>query len=694
MKQQLKLQPLDLQFFDMTGDSVFIYDLDGNFKYLNRAAYETRGYNRTELLKKGLFGLVGPDYVHLLKDINQKVVGMGGLTIMATHLHKDNSLIPVEVCARPIEWDGRTLILSVVRDITEHKRAEKELEVAQHFLKIANAHTKMDAMLGEFVAEVQNLTDCAAVGLRVLDKEGNIPYQSYLGFSKEFYELENPLSIKSDQCMCINVIRGKTDPGLSFYSEGGSFYMNTTTHFLAEISEEEKGTTRNVCNQFGYETVAVVPIRFGGCILGVIHVADPREGMAPSETIRTLENIGIQLGIALHRVQVEEELEQYRSHLETMVKLRTNELRTANQQLIKGIKEHELAEEALKESRQRYHTLFNSGNDAIFVHHPTPDKRPGTFIEVNDIACTILGYTRDELLKLSPMDIVDSDKVKLSPEGIMAKLFEEKQVLYESGFISKDGKRIPVEVNIRLFELEGKPTVLTIARDTTMRKQAEKKIYENEREIRKLALAYVHAQEEERQWTALEMHDRVIQPLSTINHQMQYLQSIVSDNPQIKKAAARIVSLLNDTARETRQVMQGLYPTALSRYGLIHIMNDELAQLEKQMGCQVKMSVSSHLSLPQYVETTLFRIFHEALINVVKHSIAKNVRVSIKCTQNEAKMEIEDDGCGFDIMSTSRNKGPGGLLSMKRRTEIIGGNFKLSSAVEQGTKLTICVPLV
>ncbi|MBC8231522.1 hypothetical protein H8E77_18385 [bacterium] len=98
---------------------------------------------------------------------------------------------------------------------TERERAEEELRVSHRFLEIANRHIEMTPLLKEFVAEVKNFTGCVAVGIRLLDKEGNIPYEAYDGFSRRFYELESPLSIKSDrciwsdQCMCINVIRGQ-----------------------------------------------------------------------------------------------------------------------------------------------------------------------------------------------------------------------------------------------------------------------------------------------------------------------------------------------------------------------------------------------------------------------------------------------------------------------------------------------------
>jgi two-component sensor histidine kinase len=146
------------------------------------------------------------------------------------------------------------------------------------------------------------------VGIRLLDHEGNIPYQGYTGFSREFYERESPLSIRTDECMCISVITGKTDPGLPFFTPGGSFFMNGTSRFLASVPEEDKGRTRNVCNETGYESVALIPIRQGNAIIGLIHLADRQENKAPLRHVQVLEEVAVTMGAAIQRVAAEERL--------------------------------------------------------------------------------------------------------------------------------------------------------------------------------------------------------------------------------------------------------------------------------------------------------------------------------------------------------------------------------------------------
>lgn len=257
-----------------------------------------------------------------------------------------------------VECDHRTIVIRLVPivevgyvnlygcDVTERKRA-------RYFLEAANRHVEMMPLLEEFAAEVKKLTGCTAAGIRILDEDGGIPYQVYDGFSQEFYDLESPLSIQADRCMCTNVIKGETDTRLPFYTEGGSFWMNGTTQFLASVSEDREGETRNTCNAFGYETVVLVPIRLGSRILGLIHVADPRENAIPRDVVELLERIGMQLGTALQRVRAEEALRAANAELETRVQQRTAELETANKELKNEIAERQRLEREVLEISTR-----------------------------------------------------------------------------------------------------------------------------------------------------------------------------------------------------------------------------------------------------------------------------------------------------------------------------------------------------
>jgi PAS domain S-box-containing protein len=146
-------------------------------------------------------------------------------------------------------------------------------------------------------------------------------------------------------------------------------------------------------------------------------------------------------------------------------------------ELIEDITERKQMEGALKSSETKFTTFFNTGSDAVFVHRLSRAGPPGKFIEVNDTACRMLGYTREELLKLSPMDI----EAPVPPEDtkkLIETLFTERHALFEREMVLKDSKRIPVEINNQLFEFEGQETVLSVVRDIKERKETENELRE------------------------------------------------------------------------------------------------------------------------------------------------------------------------------------------------------------------------
>ena len=133
------------------------------------------------------------------------------------------------------------------------------------------------------------------------------------------------------------------------------------------------------------------------------------------------------------------------------------------------------SEEALRESEARYRLLFNSGNDAVFVHRPTPEGMPGPFIEVNDVACRRYGYTREELFRLTPVDLSPPQSTAEFGEQVK-QVFEHKHILFETVQVTKEGRPIPVEINAHLFDYNHQPSVFSIARDTTEHKKLEQQL--------------------------------------------------------------------------------------------------------------------------------------------------------------------------------------------------------------------------
>ena len=144
------------------------------------------------------------------------------------------------------------------------------------------------------------------------------------------------------------------------------------------------------------------------------------------------------------------------------------------------VTDQKLAENAILSSEKKFRQLFNGISDALFVHRGPADGLTGQFIEVNDVACQLLGYSREELLRMTPMDIHAPDTIP-NLQQRMAKFQSKEFAPWESAHITKEGRRIPVEISNQFFELNGEPVLLSTARDISGRKAMEEMLRQGQK---------------------------------------------------------------------------------------------------------------------------------------------------------------------------------------------------------------------
>ncbi len=180
------------------------------------------------------------------------------------------------------------------------------------------------------------------------------------------------------------------------------------------------------------------------------------------------------------------------------------------------ITDYKRAEEALKESEDRYNALFTGITDAVLVHYISDDGLPGSFIEVNDIACRMLGYARDELMGMGVGDI-DAPESTVDKRHIVEELKGGLDVLFEQTLVAKDGRRIPVEVHAQVFYFRGGPAVLSTVRDITERKRTHEVMIQTEKMMSVGGLAAGMAHE-------------INNPLAGIMQNLQVLRNRMTDD--------------------------------------------------------------------------------------------------------------------------------------------------------------------
>lgn len=150
---------------------------------------------------------------------------------------------------------------------------------------------------------------------------------------------------------------------------------------------------------------------------------------------------------------------------------------------IRDVTELMRAENALRESEEKFRNIFDQITDAVHIHEIGENGQPGRFVEVNEVACRMLGYSREELLCQSPLDSVTGYHSR-RVEDIAQELSTNGSAIFETEHRRKDGVIVPVEINARKVRLLGRDLILAIVRDITERKRAEEALRESEKRYR------------------------------------------------------------------------------------------------------------------------------------------------------------------------------------------------------------------
>jgi len=191
------------------------------------------------------------------------------------------------------------------------RSAETYIKACNALLKLVTETSSRREYLDGVVRLMQEWSGCRCLGIRVRNQEGFIPYESYTGFSREFWERENWLSLTKDDCACIRVIKGEPEPqDACCMTEGGSFLVNDSVSLLDILSEEELARFRGVCIKSGFLSIAIIPVRYQGEILGAIHLADERAGMVPEEFVCFAESMTPLVGEGINKFNIKDSLER------------------------------------------------------------------------------------------------------------------------------------------------------------------------------------------------------------------------------------------------------------------------------------------------------------------------------------------------------------------------------------------------
>jgi len=202
----------------------------------------------------------------------------------------------------------------------------------------------------------------------------------------------------------------------------------------------------------------------------------------------------------------------------------------------------------------------------------------------------------------------------------------------------------------------------------------------------------VSAQEEERQRLSRELHDEAGQALTALKISLELIQSdLPEETGSLRQRLGEAVALTETTMEQIRLLARDLRPPALDTVGLNYTLEGLCRDFAERTQLSVDYVGAELPVLPEAVNICLYRFLQEALTNVAKHAHASQVRIALSCDAETVSLSVEDDGQGFDVQA--RMSRGIGLLGMRERIELLGGQLEVNSWPGQDTRLTARIPL-
>ncbi|MFP4523712.1 MAG: PAS domain S-box protein [Candidatus Woesearchaeota archaeon] len=366
---------------------------------------------------------------------------------------------------------------------------------------------------------------------------------------------------------------------------------------------------------------------------------------------------------------------------------------------VTDITEKKESEQKLQQSEEKFKNIFNNTNDAIFIHDLTPK-----FIEVNDVACERLGYTKEELLKRNPKTIDAPEKTTQIRKKI-AKIRKEGKASFETIHLTKDGKRIPVDITSTLIDYNGKPAILSSARDITERKALEKereertdqltqKVFELEKAEKQLKKAKKDIEDfnkqleekvEERTKELREANEKVRDLLET---KTQFVNQVAHDLrtpltpisvllPAVKKEAEGKLSdddlkkldvvinnakylaqLVSDTLNIARldAGRAEFNPEPLKLKDVVKEVIDNNQVIFDEKDVKVENHIKENLPPAKADKVKLIEVFENIIMNATKFMTEDEKKLTFKAKKNKDKITIRVSDTGIGIKKEDLKK--------------------------------------
>jgi len=658
-------------------DIVLVADETGRIVEANDRATESYGYTQEELLQMTVRDLRDESEQAALNEVWATLLKQGWAVSEARHRRKDGSPMLVESSARIVELNGRHFCQSILRDVTERRRAEGELRRVTRALRVLSACNQAVIRSGGEESLYREVCDAiTSVGAYPLawiaapedNEEKSVRVVEAAGRGRAY--LDSVAITWADEP------RGRGPVGTCL--RAGE---------IAVCSDAERDPAfepwRIAAERFGFKSLISLPLLCDGIVFGALNIYTPEPDAFHDEERRLLEELAddVSYGVETRR----------------------------------RLLEKQRAEAALQRSESEFKTLFDNVSDAVFII-----DAECRFREVNRIACERLGYSRDELVRMGIADIDGSEYAKLTPEGL-ATLLKSGQALLETIHRRRDGSRFPVEINARRFEYQGAPMVLSVARDISERKGAEAEAAKRTAELERARTEAENASRAKSEFLAHMSHE-IRTPLNGVIGMIGLLLDTELAAEQrdfaetVHSSAQALLALVNDLLDVSR-IEAGRMETEPARFDLVDCLRDISELMWPQAhGKGLEYTVDSEMACRAVVGDAgrLRQIVLNLLSNAMKFTERGYVKLVVRGDEPvndraEFRIAVEDSGPGIpadkvpklfrsfsqvDSSLARKHEGAGlGLAISRRLAELMGGTLTVRTEEGRGSTFLLSLPL-
>ncbi len=550
-------------------------------------------------------------------------------------------------------------------EITDRKDMESQQQLAGEILECLNRESVGVDLIRDVLRLIKKTTGFDAVGIRHQEDE-DFPYFEVNGFPEEFVKADDRLCSHKEtgepifdskgrpalECICGIVLSSRTESTLPFFTEGGSFWTNSTTKLLTRTLQERfQVPIRNRCNKAGYESVALIPLRSGNEIVGLLQLNDTRRGCFTEEKVRFFEEIGASIGIGLARIRAEKEVENL----------------------------------ARFPSENPY-PVMRIAKDGLVLYANTA----GAELLVN-LGCTVgmqaPEHWYEHVLKI--LELGESKQLEIVCKK--NKIFSMVMApIVDTGYVNVYGtditERKHAEENLRKYRQQLEDLVQIRTAELT---ESNKKLLEEIEGRKRLEKEILNISEREQKRIGQELHDSIGQQFTGIAFLTKVLeQKLAAKLPDEASNATEIKKLVNQAMDQMRSLARGLHPVELDAGSLTSALQELAATTENLFGIRCIFEYDELISIEDTeVATHLYRITQEAITNAIKHGKTKNIRIELYHEKDKSILKIKNDGLDFPEEFEARGSGMG-LQIMDHRADIIGASFDIHKAPEGGTIVT------